>query len=139
MLILVAAVTVLAVIVVVGVIVGLKSGTNPPRANGSPSPTANATGTLQQTSTCTPSNVKLADNKDSITLTWTEPAGCEAPLVILGGPRGAQPTIQKQLDPGASTLTLQGLNSATDYCYVVLAVVSAQGYAKSPQVCTKRF
>jgi serine/threonine protein kinase len=136
-----AAVAVLIIVVVVGVIVNQGGNKPGPTANGpiSASPTPGGTGTLQPTATGAPTNVQLVDKHTSITLTWTDPTAGTVSFAVLGGVRGAEPRLQKYLSPGTTTLTVQGLNTADDYCYIVMAIYSTQTYARAPQVCTKRF
>ncbi|MET7400126.1 serine/threonine-protein kinase [Dactylosporangium sp. NPDC005572] len=95
-------------------------------------------GALRSTTEGAPGDVKLVDEGVAITLSWTDPTAGAVQFAVLGGPRGAAVTVQKVLEPGTTKLTMQGLNTAQDYCYQVWAVVDGETYAPSQQVCTKR-
>ncbi|GAA0911628.1 hypothetical protein GCM10009557_85860 [Virgisporangium ochraceum] len=85
-----------------------------------------------------PTDVKLADDGSTITVTWSDATGKRAQFAVVGGPRGTPLTLQKVLDPGATSLTLQGLNTGQDYCFQVLAILRVDEYARSALVCTNR-
>lgn len=137
--VLVAAASVLAAAVAVGLVLGLRGG-GAPQANPpvSTTPSPGVTGTLTETDEGAPADVRLTDKKTSVTIAWTDPTDGTVRFAVLGGPRGTQPVLKRLLDPGVTTLTLHGLNSSTDYCYIVLAIYGTQRYARAPQVCTHR-
>ena len=85
-----------------------------------------------------PANVTLRDGRDSVTLTWTYPAGAEGPVVVSGG-RAGQPTQAfQQLPAGSADYIVYGLNDRTDYCFTIAVVYGADAVQTSPQVCTHR-
>jgi hypothetical protein len=132
---------VLVLIVAIGVIGALRGGSRPtsPDADGSPVPSA--TRTLGVTKQGAPGNVKLTDDRTSVTVTWTDPSGGTVQFAVLGAPKGTQPQLLLVVDPGTTTYTESGVNAAVDYCYIVAAFYSASGTdvaASSPQVCTHR-
>ena len=104
-----------------------------------PATTAKATATLKPTDAGAPRNVQLADGGSSVTLKWTDSTPGSVQFAVLGGQRGAEPKLQKVLSPGTTTLTLQGLSTDADYCYIVMAILSTESYARAPEVCTHRF
>jgi hypothetical protein len=130
--------TVLLLIVVLGVVASLRSGSS---RNADPNPNPSATRTLGLTNQGAPTNVKLTDKGTSVTVTWTDPTDGTAPFAVLGSPEGTQLLLLGSADPGTTSYTQNGVNAAVDYCYVVAAFYSASGEniaAKSPQVCTHR-
>jgi Tetratricopeptide repeat/Fibronectin type III domain len=96
-------------------------------ATPSPSPTSGA-----------PTDVKLRDAGDSVTLTWTDPSGGSAPFLVEAGKAGVQLTRYAALPPGQSTYTVIGLNPKLDYCFTIVAVYGTDLVAPSDLVCTKR-
>jgi hypothetical protein len=104
----------------------------------SPAPAPVGTGALRETSDGAPRDVVLDDKGATITLTWTDTTAGTVQFAVVGGPRGVEPKLQKVLTPGTTTLTLQGANTTVDYCFVVMAIVDAQTFARAPQVCTHR-
>jgi serine/threonine protein kinase len=136
----IAAVSLLVLIVAVGVVIGLSRGSTG-RTDVAGSPTPSGTQTADVTSQGAPTNVKLTDKGATVTLTWTDPSGGTVQTAVLGGPKGTQPHLLLTLQPGTTTYTQSGVNTAVDYCYIVAAFYSASGanvVADSPQVCTHR-
>jgi hypothetical protein len=93
----------------------------------SPSPTSGA-----------PTDVKLRDGGDSVTLTWTDPSGGSVPFLVEAGKAGVQLTRYAALPPGQSTYTVIGLNPKLDYCFTIVAVYGVDVVAPSNLVCTRR-
>jgi len=85
-----------------------------------------------------PSGLKLRDDGDTVTLTWTDPSGGTVPFFVEAGQAGAQLRIMGQLKPGETTYPVAGLNPRLDYCFTVVAVYSATLVAPSDLVCTQR-
>jgi serine/threonine protein kinase len=135
----VAAASALLVIVAIGLVVALHGGAPSTNASGGRSPGPTHTLTLEPAATGTPGHVTLVDHHTSVTLTWTDPTAGEVQFVVLGGRSGTEPTVQKVLTPGTTTLTIDGLKTTIDYCYVVMAIYSVRTYARSTQVCTSRY
>jgi hypothetical protein len=85
-----------------------------------------------------PGAVKLVDNRQSITLTWTYPAGAKAPVRLSGAPEGQQQRAFQDLPAGSSTYVVHGLAQDTDFCFTVAVVYSAKVVGRAPAVCTAR-
>ncbi|MEU7800641.1 tetratricopeptide repeat protein [Micromonospora arborensis] len=122
----------------------------PPPATSSPSAgppatTAPAPGGVAPTSAAAaappgspPGAVTLRDNRDSIALNWTYPAGSEGPVVIAGGRTGQDRNVFATLPAGTSSYIIYALNRTNDYCFTVAVVWSTDTVASSEQVCTRR-
>jgi hypothetical protein len=85
-----------------------------------------------------PTGVRLRDNRDSVTLTWTYPKGAEGPVLISGGRRGEQQRAFQQLPAGSADYLVYGLNDQLDYCFTIAVVHATDRVAASPPVCTSR-
>ncbi|MFE0590304.1 fibronectin type III domain-containing protein [Micromonospora echinospora] len=117
-------------------------GGQPPPVPGDPtSPGATPDGTAKPASAAPgapPSGVTLRDNRDSVTLTWTYPAGAEGPVLVSGGRVGTDPRAFQELPAGATNYIVYGLDRGTDYCFTVAVVHSADTVGRAKPVCTKR-
>ncbi|RAO36274.1 hypothetical protein PSN13_01870 [Micromonospora saelicesensis] len=123
---------------------------NPPPASASPTAgasasTAPAPGGTAPTSAAAaappgtpPSAVTLRDNRDSIALNWTYPAGGEGPVVIAGGRTGQTHNIFATLPAGTTSFVIYALNRTNDFCFTVAVAWSTDTVARSKQVCTSR-
>ncbi|MET8264845.1 tetratricopeptide repeat protein [Micromonospora arida] len=123
---------------------------NPPPASasptaGTPASTAPAPGGTAPTSAAAaaspgtpPSAVTLRDNRDSIALNWTYPAGGEGPVVIAGGRTGQTHNIFATLPAGTTSFVIYALNRTNDFCFTVAVAWSTDTVARSKQVCTRR-
>ena len=124
-----------------------------PDADGSISPTPSATAGVatsesapapsQRTTTAPPEpgaprDVRLQDNRDSVSLRWTYPADAEGPVLVSGGRTGQQPRVFQQLPSGSNEYVVYGLNDSQNYCFTVAVAYSTNNIATSSQVCTKR-
>jgi hypothetical protein len=105
-----------------------------PAQPGAASPTA---GVAASPGTA-PGGVTLRDNRDSIVLGWTYPAGGEGPVVISGGRAGQNPRAFQELPAGTTSWILYGLDRSTDYCFTVAVVWSTETVARAREVCTHR-
>lgn len=85
-----------------------------------------------------PTDVRLDDRGTSVVVSWTDHTGDTAPHYIVGGPQGASPRALTQVEKGIAEVTIDALNSQTDYCFTVIAVISVDEVAPSGQVCTNR-
>jgi hypothetical protein len=85
-----------------------------------------------------PQRVRLQDNRDSVSLTWTYPKGAEGPVLISGGRAGQEQRAFQQLPAGATNYVVYGLNEQSDYCFTVAVVYSVDRVAVSPRLCTNR-
>jgi hypothetical protein len=101
----------------------------PPAPSPTPSPAPPGT---------PPTSVKLVDNRNSITLTWTYPAGAKAPVRIAGAPEGQQQRAFQDLPAGSSSYVVHGLAQDTDFCFTVSVVYSAKVIGRAPAICTAR-
>ncbi|MTK01631.1 tetratricopeptide repeat protein [Micromonospora sp. CP22] len=113
----------------------------PPTASGGPSaPAASATtGDAPPPSPgAAPTGLSLRDNRDSVTLRWTYPAGAEGPVIVSGGRDGQPQNPFADLPAGSDSFVVYGLNRSLDYCFTVAVAWSADTIARSDEVCTKR-
>lgn len=85
-----------------------------------------------------PGAVRLRDDRDSVELRWTYPAGADGPVVIAGGRSGQQPRALTTLPPGSTTWAVGELDRGDDYCFTVAVVWSADSIGRSREVCTRR-
>jgi hypothetical protein len=85
-----------------------------------------------------PQRVRLQDNRDSVSLTWTYPKGAEGPVLISGGRSGQEQRAFQQLPAGATNYVVYGLNEQSDYCFTVAVVYSVDRVAVSRRLCTNR-
>lgn len=85
-----------------------------------------------------PAGLTLRDNRDNIALTWTYPPGAEGPVVISGGRAGQDLRAFREIPAGSTSYIIYELNSATDYCFTVAVVYSAETVGRAPKVCTRR-
>ncbi|MFI6819685.1 tetratricopeptide repeat protein [Micromonospora sp. NPDC050187] len=112
----------------------------PAPGTGSP-PGATPGGTAKPASAAPgapPGGVTLRDNRDSVTLSWTYPAGAEGPVVVSGGRVGQDARAFQELPAGATNYIVYGLDQGTDYCFTVAVVHSADTVGRAKPVCTKR-
>ncbi|MEH1012940.1 tetratricopeptide repeat protein [Micromonospora sp. CPCC 206060] len=116
---------------------------NPP-GTPSPGPTTRATsanaapGPAPASPGTPPTSVRIRDNRDSITLTWTYPRGAEGPVVISGGRAGQQSRAFQELPAGSGRYVVHGLDRTTDYCFTVAVVYSVNTVGRAKPVCTAR-
>jgi hypothetical protein len=82
-----------------------------------------------------PTGLTLQDNGTSIKVTWKDPAGGQVPFVVAGGKGTDLAVLNTTHD---TTYTLNGVNTAFDYCFTVAAVYSAQRVVPSQLACTHR-
>jgi hypothetical protein len=85
-----------------------------------------------------PGDLRLRDDGTAITLTWTDPSGGTVPFLVAGGRADKVPSPLQSVPSGLTTYTLNGLNPAVDYCFLVAAVYSADHPVPSNLVCTQR-
>lgn len=85
-----------------------------------------------------PTNVRVVDNRDSVTLTWTYPTGAEGPVVVSGGRSGQEPRAFQELPAGTGSYVVYGLNGSQDYCFVVAVIYSTDLIGRADPVCTDR-
>jgi hypothetical protein len=85
-----------------------------------------------------PQNVRLQDNKDSVSLRWVYPKDAEGPVLISGGRTGQQPRVFQQLPAGTGDYVVYGLNNTQNYCFSVAVAYATDNIATSSAVCTKR-
>jgi len=84
-----------------------------------------------------PHELKLKDDKTSITLTWKDPSPGTVPFVVAGGSQGTMRELQG-LSAGTTKYTISGLNAKLEYCFTVAAVYGTQDVQLSDLACTKR-
>jgi hypothetical protein len=72
-----------------------------------------------------------------VNLTWTDPSNGKAPFVVSHGRADGPADRTQRVGAGATTLTVNQLNPAVDYCFTV-AGEPGTGVQQSPAVCTRR-
>ena len=85
-----------------------------------------------------PTGVGMEDSGDTVVLTWTDNAGEGTPHHVVGGPAGDAYAALTEVEPGTAQARVTGLDAAEEYCFVVIAVLSADEVAPSEEACTER-
>lgn len=85
-----------------------------------------------------PANVRIQDNRDSVSLSWGYPKGSEGPVLISGGRAGQPQRAFQQLPAGTTNYVVYGLNEQSNYCFTVAIVYSVDDVAASRRMCTSR-
>ncbi|MFJ9555559.1 protein kinase [Nocardiopsis sp. NPDC101807] len=83
-----------------------------------------------------PTDVGVEDSGGAVVLTWTDNAGEGTPHHVVGGPAGGAYTALAEAGPGAAQARVTGLD-AGEYCFVVIAVLSADEVAPSEEACAE--
>jgi Tetratricopeptide repeat len=122
------AATVAATVVLTG---GRGGDAQAPQAQGTTQPASDA-------AAVPPGRVRLSDERSAVTLSWADSAGGRAPFIVAGGRAGEQPRALGEVPAGQTRYELNGLNPNLEYCFVVIAVYSADQLLPSEQVCTER-
>jgi hypothetical protein len=104
----------------------------------SSSPATSASASAGPDAARRPQDLRLQDNRDSVSLTWKYPKGSEGPILISGGRTGQPQRAFQQLPAGTTNYIVYGLNDQLDYCFTVAIVYATDRIAKSPQLCTTR-
>jgi hypothetical protein len=105
---------------------GPAAGTASPKGGSTPPGNAKA-----------PADVKVQDNKTSVTLTWRDPSHGAVPFIVAGGQQGAMRQLQA-LAAGTTKYTINGLNPKLNYCFTVAAVYGTDDVQLSELSCTNR-
>jgi hypothetical protein len=103
----------------------------PPSTTPAPTPSPAAPGTP-------PGALRLRDDRDSVSLSWTYPAGAQGSVVVAGGRVGQQPRPFQELPAGSDTFTVYGLDRDRDYCFTVSVLYPANRVGRTESVCTVR-
>lgn len=85
-----------------------------------------------------PTEVRLRDGRDRVTLTWTYPPGAEGPLVISGGRAGQDLRAFHELPAGTTSYIVADLDPKANFCFSVAVVYSVDTVRRSDPVCTRR-
>ncbi|MBF9132315.1 hypothetical protein I0C86_25695 [Plantactinospora sp. S1510] len=85
-----------------------------------------------------PGDVKLVDDRGSVTLAWTYPVGAEGPVVVAGGRVGQELRAFQELPGGSTGYVVYGLERQTNYCFSVAVVYSVAVVGRADPVCTDR-
>ncbi|MFD3684113.1 protein kinase [Nocardiopsis sp. NPDC058631] len=85
-----------------------------------------------------PTDVEMEDSGETVVLTWKDNAGEGAPHHVVGGPAGDTYAALTEVGPGTAEARVTGLDAAGEYCFVVIAVLSADEVAPSEEACTER-
>ena len=85
-----------------------------------------------------PTNLRLADNRDSVSLKWAYPADAEGPVLVSGGRTGQAPRAFQQMRAGSTEYVVYGLNPQQNYCFTVAVAYSTDRIAATAPTCTSR-
>lgn len=85
-----------------------------------------------------PSDVKLFDSGDRVTLTWVDPSNGNAQPIVVGSRENEASRRMGVPGKGATTTTLLSLNRNFEYCFIILLAYSVDDIRQSEQVCTNR-
>lgn len=129
-----AAAAVLAVTVAAVVVLTDRRDANPPSPQGQDASTAPSSAPRA----LPPQRVRVSADGGVVTVTWADPSGGTAPFIIAGARAGEQQRAMGQVPAGTTRYQLNGLNARLDYCFVVVAVYSADELVPSERVCTQR-
>ncbi|MGP4027385.1 hypothetical protein [Actinomadura sp. 3N407] len=120
------------------------SGGRSPRPEGSPSqaerppaPTSTPTA-VRPVKEYVPGQVRIADGRVSIEVSWKDGSGGRAAHYVVGGPSGRTPSTLASTPPGTTKVVVTALNPSVDYCLTVVAVVDVDRVAHAEPVCTRR-
>ncbi len=102
-----------------------------------PSPSAAAT-RAPVTAADAPTDLRLRDNQDSVSLDWDYPKGADGPVLISGGRQGAGTSAFQTLPAGSTNYVVYGLNEGLDYCFTVAVAYTTDNVAASAPLCTHR-
>jgi serine/threonine protein kinase len=104
-------------------------------------PTPNPTPTIPTvlTTANAPSDIKIADQGASVTLTWKDHTGGAASYIIsVVRQDPGHEAVPQTAGPGAQSLKINALDPTIDYCFVVAAVLQVGNLAAAQPVCTHR-
>jgi hypothetical protein len=141
-------VSLLVVVVAVGVVVankepkgGTAGSTGAPDASVAPRSTDATTSPriVGPAGSGEPTNVKLTDNGDSVTVRWVDPTSAGTlPFVVSTRTRAGRYLPAVTVPAGRSRAVVRGLDPKQDYCFIVTAIYSADTLAPADPVCTAR-
>jgi hypothetical protein len=86
-----------------------------------------------------PEDVRLADERFAVTLSWRDVSDGNAIVYVVGGPRGKTPSTMASAARGATSVRVNGVNPEVDYCFRLVAAFSVDEVATSAESCTARF
>ncbi|MCW6010293.1 protein kinase [Micromonospora sp. CPCC 205371] len=86
-----------------------------------------------------PEDVRLADERFAVTLSWRDVSDGNAIVYVVGGPRGRTPSTMASAARGATSVRVNGVNPEVDYCFRLVAAFSVDEVATSDESCTARF
>jgi hypothetical protein len=86
-----------------------------------------------------PATIRLTldDRGATVTLTWTDPSSGRTAFTVSYGRADGPADRTQRVGAGTTTLSVNRLNPALDYCFTVAGEPGA-GVPPSPVVCTKR-
>jgi hypothetical protein len=85
-----------------------------------------------------PRDLKVRDEGATVTLTWTDPSGGTAPVIVQGGPTDTAMKTLGTVESGTTTFQINGLRASADYCFLIAVVYSGQHVVPSSPACTAR-
>ena len=71
-------------------------------------------------------------------LTWNDPSAGAVSFVVAYGHADKAADNTQRVPAGTTSITINGLNNAVDYCFTVAGIESTTTIALSPLVCTQR-
>lgn len=125
-----------AAIVLFGLAVAFSRGTaRPADAGTSPEALPRAA----QIAAKAPQVNDLTDDRFAVTIAFTDRSEGKAAFYVIGTPLGGKPSTMAEAARGATSVRVNAVNPEVEYCFVVVAILSVDEVAPSPQVCTARF
>jgi hypothetical protein len=104
-----------------------------------PAPVATATRFVTAVREGAPGNIKLQDNRTSVTLTWTDPTTTHTvPVAISTRHSNGSFLPLVSADRGITTAKVEKLDPKVNYCFTLTAIYAADHFAAAAPVCTKR-
>lgn len=85
-----------------------------------------------------PTDVQLAADRSTITVTWADPSDGKTTFVVEMARPGEVMKAVGHVGPGQTSYRMEGLNDRLDYCFTVVAVYGTNTFSPSPQTCTTR-
>jgi hypothetical protein len=83
-----------------------------------------------------PTAVSAKAHGGAVTIAWQDPSGGTAPFIVAGGVAGQTATVHQQVPAGQTSITVNGLNAKSVYCFTVVAVYGTNVVAVSALACT---
>ena len=83
-----------------------------------------------------PTDVRVARDGRTVTVTWSDPAGGRTPFLVAGTGPNRESLKAANVERGETTAIFVDLDPAKRYCFVVAAVYTIERVARAPSTCT---